>query len=157
MTKARRNTARLSAGTVEPAADVLVVDDDAALREGAVEALALAGIVAVGAANGAEALRFLVAGRADLILLDLRMPVLDGWAFLRHRAGTPGLLQIPVLLLSGEPLDNALLAFVDGWLSKPFSEGELIDAVNKQLQRIHHLPSTLARRPAPPAVMRKHR
>jgi CheY-like chemotaxis protein len=153
--KARLTTARLSPGTVAPAVDVLVVDDDAPLRESVVETLALAGILAAGAAHGAEALRFLASGRADLILLDLRMPVLDGWSFLRQRAGSRNLLQIPVLLLSGEPQDRALLAFVDGWLSKPFSEDELVGAVTRQLERIHHLPSPLPRRPTPTAVMRK--
>jgi len=156
MTKARRITARLSAPLGGRAVDVLVVDDDAPVRESALDVLALAGILAAGTGNGAEALRFLNDERADLILLDLNMPVLDGWAFLRHRSTSRRLSRIPVLVLSGEPQDAAVLAQVQGWLCKPFSEDELVQAVQDQLRRIHQLPShALPRRPTPTAVMRK--
>jgi len=156
MTKARRTTARFSAPVVGRAVDVLVVDDDAPLLESVLDTLALAGILAAGVGNGAEALRFLTSERADLILLDLTMPVLDGWAFLRHRDASRSLSEIPVLVLSGEPHDAILRAQVQGWLSKPFSEDELVEAVQGQLRRIHRLPShALPRRPTPTAVMRK--
>jgi CheY-like chemotaxis protein len=156
MTKARHTTTQFSAGSARRAVDVLVVDDDASVRESALEILALAGILAAGAGNGAEALRFLTTEHTDLILLDLRMPVLDGWAFLRHRATSRSLSEIPVLVLSGEPQDASLHSFVAGWLIKPFGEDELVNAVTSQLRRIHHLPaSTLPRHPTPTAVMRK--
>jgi len=156
MTKARLTTARLLAGTAARVVDALVVDDDAPLRESAVETLALSGILAAGVGNGAEALSFLESERADLILLDLNMPVLDGWAFLRQRAASGRLSQIPVLVLSGEPRDAALMADVQGWLAKPLSEDELVEAVHGQLRRIHQLPRyALPRRPTPTSVMRK--
>jgi CheY-like chemotaxis protein len=118
--------------------------------------LALAGILAAGAGNGAEAVRFLTDERADLILLDLRMPVLDGWGFLRHRAASPRLSAIPVVVLSGEPEDPSLRHQIEGWLGKPFEEDALVEAVAAQLRRLHRLPpSTLVRRPTPTAVMRK--
>lgn len=156
MSKARATTAELTAGTGGRAVDVLVVDDDVPLRETALETLALGGFLAAGAGNGAEALRFLITERADLILLDLRMPVLDGWSFLRHRASSPRLSGIPVMILSGEPPDTTLTAHIDGWLGKPFGEDELVEAVAAQLRRIHDLPaSKLPRHPTPTAVMRK--
>jgi CheY-like chemotaxis protein len=156
MAQIRPTTARFYPGAAALAVDVLVVDDDASLRESVRDTLALTGIKTAGAANGGEALGFLANQRADLILLDLCMPVLDGWAFLRQRATRPRLSEIPVLVLSGEPHDPALRGMVEGWLVKPFGEDELIEAVTRQLLRVHHLPpATRPRRPTPTAVLRK--
>jgi CheY-like chemotaxis protein len=121
---------KLTTGILPPCdGEVLVVDDDPALRETAVEVLGMAGFKAAGVSNGAEALGFLAMGRADVVLLDLRMPVLDGWAFLRRRAADPTLTRIPVIVLSGEPLDASIARAVNGWLTKPFDEAGLLDAV----------------------------
>jgi CheY-like chemotaxis protein len=109
--------------------EVLLVEDDDAVRETAAEVLRLAGFKVTTASNGAEALQLLGKGPVGLILLDLRMPVLDGWAFLRHRASDPKLLATPVVILSAEPVDPALATTADRWLSKPFDEAGLIDAV----------------------------
>jgi CheY-like chemotaxis protein len=64
---------------------ILVVDDEAVTRASLATLLARAGYQVMSAANGAEALQVLRAGqRPDLVLLDMIMPVSDGWAFLRH-------------------------------------------------------------------------
>jgi CheY-like chemotaxis protein len=115
--------------------EVLLVDDDGALRETAAEVLRLAGFDVTTAANGAEALAILARGPVGAILLDLRMPVLDGWSFLRHRASDPDLSATPVIILSGEPLDTAVAASADLWLTKPFDESGLIAAVARALAR----------------------
>jgi CheY-like chemotaxis protein len=109
--------------------EVLLVDDDGALRETAAEVLLLAGFNVTTASNGAEALDALNERSAGVILLDLRMPVLDGWSFLRHRAADQSLAAIPVVIMSSEPIDPALATPVDLCLGKPFDDIGLINAV----------------------------
>src|SRR5581483_6697252 len=88
---------RLTTGILPPSAgDVLLVEDDPQVREGALEILALGGFLVAAVGNGAEALEHLTRETPALILLDLRMPVLDGWEFLRRRAASAALSEIPV-------------------------------------------------------------
>jgi CheY-like chemotaxis protein len=130
-------TKRLATGLLPPTAgDVLLVEDDPQLRECAIELLSLGGFLVAGVGNGAEALAFLEAESPTLILLDLRMPVLDGWEFLRRRAASPALARIPVLIWSGEPPDATLRGSVEGWIPKPFSDDQLVDGVTQTLRRI---------------------
>src|SRR5436309_353510 len=110
--------------------------------------LALGGFMAMGAANGAEALRHLARQTPAMILLDLRMPVLDGWSFLRQRTASAALLAIPVVILSGEPQDGRLLASVDGWIRKPFSEEELLRVVADTLERAQARQDGIRRTPS---------
>jgi CheY-like chemotaxis protein len=80
---------------------VLLVGDDRAQRETLQEFLALEGYAVRCAANGWEALQW--SKRSDvppqLILLDMAMPVLDGWGFLRERHKDPVLAKIPVVIV----------------------------------------------------------
>jgi CheY-like chemotaxis protein len=82
---------------------VLIVDDNRESREGAAELLSLMGHTVWCAANGSEALRLVADShtRPELILLDLAMPVLDGWGFLAKRAKDPFLADLPVVIMSG--------------------------------------------------------
>src|SRR5262245_25976869 len=80
---------------------VLVVEDDAELREMMAQRLHLAGFAPVTAANGHEALQLLRMGfPAKLILLDLTMPLMDGWAFRAVQRRDPFLAEIPVIVVS---------------------------------------------------------
>jgi len=80
---------------------VLVVEDDADIRESLVEALLIEGFDVLQAANGAEALRVLSQVPAPgIVLLDLMMPVMDGWQFLAARRADPALAQVPVAVVS---------------------------------------------------------
>lgn len=82
--------------------DVLVVDDDRALREGLVELFRMEGISARGAANGLEALSFLSNGlRPRVILLDLDMPALNGWGVVEGLSRNVDFSEIPLLIMSG--------------------------------------------------------
>ena len=85
-----------------PAA-VLVVDDDQSQRDMVAELLRAEGFAPMTAPNGADALTRLRSGlAAKVILLDLRMPVMDGWAFLRAQRNDPALAHIPVVVTTGE-------------------------------------------------------
>lgn len=81
---------------------ILVAEDDAVTREGLSAILQREGYVVVVAANGQEALDYLDSQPAPkLILLDMLMPVLDGWIFLRELRQLPGCAAIPVVVVTG--------------------------------------------------------
>jgi CheY-like chemotaxis protein len=81
---------------------VLVVDDDVGVRQMLARALEFEGFVVVEAANGKEALTRLRSGRRPgIIVLDLRMPVMDGWAFRTAQQKDSRIAGIPVVILSG--------------------------------------------------------
>jgi CheY-like chemotaxis protein len=84
-------------------AAVLVVDDDAAFRDAAAMLLGTEGYTALGAKNGPDAFEVLRAGdvRPRLIILDLAMPLMDGFAFRKAQLSDPALASIPVVVLSG--------------------------------------------------------
>jgi CheY-like chemotaxis protein len=83
---------------------VLVVDDDPDIRESVQLALEGRGFTVVGKPNGREALDWLQAGnRPAVILLDLMMPVMDGWLFRTIQRTDPELSAIPVVVLSAAP------------------------------------------------------
>ncbi len=80
---------------------VLLVEDDLPIRDSLGEALAEEGFDVSTAGNGAEALERLRSGRRpSVIVLDLMMPVMDGWDFRQHQLGDPALKDIPVVIVS---------------------------------------------------------
>src|SRR5205809_6268059 len=88
-------------------AHVLVVDDDPNLVRLMSKFLKLEGFSPVPAANGQEALAYLRGGGdASVILLDLRMPVMDGWTFRQQHRKDPEIANIPIVLLSGVDSDR---------------------------------------------------
>jgi CheY-like chemotaxis protein len=89
-------------GEVRPSRPrLLLAEDDAAIRDSLGDALREDGFEVVAAANGREALELLRNGpRPSAILLDLMMPVMDGWDFRREQMDDPSLRDIPVLIVS---------------------------------------------------------
>jgi two-component system, chemotaxis family, chemotaxis protein CheY len=79
---------------------VLVVDDDPSIQGFLAEALADEGYEVRTAGNGREALVVLHGWRPDLILLDLMMPEMDGWAFRAEQRTLPEAATVPVIVLS---------------------------------------------------------
>ena len=109
---------------------VLVVEDDEGLREMMAQMLTLEGFQAATVANGQEALAYLHgSSRPEVILLDLMMPIMDGWEFRRHQQADPVLSNVPVIVLSA--LDQARSANVDAaaFLKKPLDFDRLLDLV----------------------------
>lgn len=116
--------------------DILVVDDDATLREGLIDLFRLEGLSAVGAESGAEALFLLRAGvYPGVILLDLDMPVMNGWAFVRALEHLPTLPRIPIAIVSGITSDREIPPRETdaGFFKKPVNFDALLAAVDQQL------------------------
>ena len=87
---------------------VLVVDDDTAVRRTITRCLAIDGFKAIEAGNGQAALAYLRSGgAADVIVLDLHMPLMDGWTFRREQRGDPALARIPVIILSDQHIHES--------------------------------------------------
>lgn len=117
---------------------VLVVEDDADIREDLVEVLQEEGFVVEAAHDGQSALRRLV-GRADcgLVLLDLMMPGASGWEFRRQQIADPALTAIPVVLITGadDLLERSRDLAAAGALQKPFSIDDLVAVVSRYVAR----------------------
>jgi CheY-like chemotaxis protein len=117
---------------------ILIVEDDADLREMMAQLLTLEGFRAETVANGREALDYLQKGDyPDLILLDLMMPVMDGWEFRRRQSAHPEYAQVPVVILSA--LDQARAADLGGpaFLKKPLNFDLLLDLVRRHCPEPH--------------------
>jgi CheY-like chemotaxis protein len=113
---------------------VLVVDDEEPIRSTVADVLEDEGYVVLTAQNGLEALELVRASRPDGILLDLMMPVLDGWGFLEACRQDDLCASIPVLVMSAyrklaEAAQSELR--VDRFLAKPFELDKLIEAVEE--------------------------
>jgi two-component system NtrC family response regulator len=124
---------------------VLIVDDDADLRESLAETLADLGHTPELAADGAAALARLERGRVDAVLLDLRMPGMDGMAVLasiRARRNPPPVAVLTAVPTAANTIEAMRLGAVDH-LAKPIGRAELQALVARML------PSTTARAESP--------
>ncbi|HET9595586.1 MAG TPA: response regulator [Anaeromyxobacteraceae bacterium] len=110
-------------------ARVLVVEDDPDIREALEEALASEGYEVALATDGAHALRVAHETLPDLILLDLMMPVMNGWAFRAAQRADPALAGIPVIVVSAVDSDRIAEVEADGYVCKPFTLQELFAEV----------------------------
>ncbi|MFN7914312.1 MAG: response regulator transcription factor [Vicinamibacterales bacterium] len=111
---------------------VLIVEDDADLREMMAQLLALEGFQSKTVSNGREALAYLQHGdRPDLILLDLMMPVMDGWEFRRRQVQDASISGVPVVVLSAlDPVRGADLGGTS-FLKKPLDFDRLLAIVHR--------------------------
>src|SRR5438552_5608231 len=111
---------------------VLIVEDDADLREMMAQLLSLEGFRATAVANGREALEYLhEADVPQLILLDLMMPVMDGWEFRRKQQADPALASVPVIVLSALDLARAANLDATAFLKKPLDFDHLLALVRE--------------------------
>jgi DNA-binding response OmpR family regulator len=139
---------------------ILLVDEDPAIRQILLRLLAEEDYFALTAANGAEALELANATQFDLVLLDLNMPVEDGWeTFQRFSAKDP---RLPIILITACPnqLSPVLAAGVGALLEKPLDFAKLFCTIQNLLAEpaevrmarcngrppvFHHLPSKPAK------------
>jgi DNA-binding response OmpR family regulator len=110
-------------------ARILVVDDDTDLRRMLTLALTDEGYAVRAVENGRAALDMLETWRPRVILLDLMMPDEDGWAFRAQQLATPGVADVPVVILSAArdvPVDSLRPA---AFVPKPFNLEQLLTTV----------------------------
>lgn len=110
--------------TYAPNGWILVVDDNPDALRAMSELLQFEGFQVLTAQNGLDALnKMKAAGHISLVLLDLWMPVMDGWEVLRRKASDDGIAKIPVIVVSAAPPDA-----LDG-----------VEAILKKLFRLEHV------------------
>lgn len=116
---------------------ILVVDDDPDILEALSEILEAEGFEIRRARNGKEALDRLEPDPPRLILLDLMMPVMDGWEFSQRMRQRPSVADIPVIVLSADRNvgNKAVDIGAVGHLAKPFELNDLLDMVRRALER----------------------
>jgi CheY-like chemotaxis protein len=109
---------------------ILVVEDDRDLRELLCEALRFEGYNVVCVEHGAAALRHLQAGaRPCMILLDLMMPVMDGWTFRSEMLKDATLADIPVVVMTAAGQARARTVVANAVLHKPLEMNTIVDLV----------------------------
>jgi DNA-binding response OmpR family regulator len=134
-TACRRQPGKVRATTAAPVSQqrILLVDDDCGVRESLASVLTGEGFLVEPAANGVEALDIASALSVDLVILDLNMPVKNGWdTFERFSADYP---LVPVIIATARPnqLFTALGAGVGALLEKPLDIPHLLATVRRLL------------------------
>ena len=112
-------------------ARVLLVEDDLLLSELIEMLLSVEGLDVAHAANGAEALDRLRTDKFDLVVLDLMMPVMDGWQFRQAQIRDQSLAGIPVIVVSAAGRERLERIQADAYLSKPVDLDELLGCVTQ--------------------------
>lgn len=119
---------------------ILIVDDSVSLRMALRDALSDAGYDVIEACDGQDALTKLDGRRYHLVISDVNMPHMDGYAFLRTLRMLPAYKYTPVVVLTTVEPDPANLrarqAGAKAWLAKPFQAQQLLSVVAKLVSRI---------------------
>ncbi|MBZ5536237.1 MAG: response regulator [Acidobacteriia bacterium] len=113
-------------------AEILIIDDNPAVRDVLGEVLRGAGYEVSTAANGAEALTHMrTKGAPSLILLDLMMPVMNGWEFRSEQLKDPSLRAVPTIILTtvANIMAEAKLLKANGFISKSTAYGSILELV----------------------------
>jgi CheY-like chemotaxis protein len=123
-------------GPASETARVLVVDDDPVIRSTVAELLLDEGYEVEQAADGAEALQALARSVPDVIVLDLMMPVLDGWAFVERCRAVLATRDVPIVVMSAthnlhESAERLHAMGVRAVVAKPFDVDALIAIVQR--------------------------
>jgi DNA-binding response OmpR family regulator len=130
----------MAAGMHTGAADILIVEDEADIRELIQFNLEREGYKPRAAFNGASGLELAHAKTPDLILMDIMMPICDGLTALRRlRESSSGLKQVPVILLTAKGEESDIVVGLelgaDDYVVKPFSPKELLARIRAVLRR----------------------
>lgn len=132
---------------MEPVDHILIVDDDAGIRELLTEYLRKQGLQATAAADGPQMRAALASHRVDLVVLDLMLPGVDGIALCRELRA-PGMPPLPIIMLTARS-DEAdrilgLELGADDYVPKSFAARELLARIRSVLRRTRMLPPGLA-------------
>jgi two-component system cell cycle response regulator DivK len=123
--------------TPQHLATVLIVDDFEDNRQMYAEFLTFSGYQVLEATDGAEAVAKAKELGPDLVVMDLSLPIMDGWEATRRLKGDPQTRHIPILALTGHSFDGhsqeARDAGCDGFLAKPCLPDRLLQAVRQML------------------------
>ena len=116
---------------------VLLVEDQEDNRQIVSDLLTSVGYELLVATNGQEGVDMAVAQRPDLILMDIQLPVLDGYEATRRIKADPALRQIPIIAVTSYALSGddvkALEAGCDAYLTKPFSPRALLAKIREYI------------------------
>jgi DNA-binding NarL/FixJ family response regulator len=128
---------------------LLVVDDDPSLLLAVSETLRAEGYEVVTARRGAEAMVRVAEALPDLIISDIRMPGMDGYALVRNLRSAPRTRLVPIVFLTAkDETADRITGFrtgVDAYITKPFEPEELVAVVSSILDRVRRTHSDLAR------------
>ena len=116
------------------AKSILIVEDDADIRDALTQILEFEGYRVMGVSNGLEALEYLRGTKSPgLILLDLMMPVMDGWQFRSEQQKDEHLSGIPVIVVSadGRVYQKSAAIGAAGYLKKPVELELLLETVQR--------------------------
>ncbi|HXV74943.1 MAG TPA: response regulator [Candidatus Polarisedimenticolaceae bacterium] len=123
---------------MQPRPSIMVVDDQADIRELTALLLEGAGYDVVAKPSGADALRHLVAHSCQLVLLDINMPEMDGWETLRLIRADDSLADLPVVMFSvKDRIHDRVLGMQEGavdYITKPFEVDQLLYRVRRVLE-----------------------
>jgi CheY-like chemotaxis protein len=112
---------------------VLLIDDDAVLLQTLTDALDLYGFQTLAAASGAEGLELVIAREPACVVVDIRMPGINGYQFVRVLRGDPSTAAIPIVILSALAQEHEQLAGMltgaDAYLLKPVAISELVKVI----------------------------
>lgn len=126
---------------------ILIIEDNAPIRENTAEILELAGYRVLTAENGKLGVELALADHPDLIICDIMMPVLDGYGVLHIVNKNPELTGIPFIFLTAksERVDfrKGMELGADDYLTKPFDDTELLSAVEGRLNRFRNVQPVL--------------
>lgn len=126
---------------------ILLVEDDAAIREGLVDALKFSGYETLQAGNGTEGLAMASKATFDLLILDLILPGLGGFEILKAIQASRPTLPVIILTARGEEADRiqGLRLGADDYVVKPFSVREVLARVEAVLRRSPERPGKVNR------------
>jgi CheY-like chemotaxis protein len=123
-------------------ATILIIEDEAPIRENLRQLLQLEGYAVLEAADGVSGIEVALSSRPDLVLCDILMPGVDGYGVLAELRGTPDLGSIPFVFLTAsanlEDRSQALRRGADDYLIKPVKIADLLVAIKQQLDKKMH-------------------